>query len=207
MRLDDYLAVMATEDARFRALATRLAPATRIPTCPDWTVRDLLDHVIGLSRGVTWVLATHRRHPPGPGEAANWFEPSSLDELATTQQALATATPDDYWTVWPTGDPVTFWARRHAHELAIHRVDLELAAGEEVTAFDPEFAADGVDELITYLTRVRGLDITVTVTGGVWQVTFDGGTITGPATELYPMLWNRTSPRPAWQRVARWNYG
>jgi hypothetical protein len=44
------------------------------------------------------------------------------------------------------------WSRRQAHETAIHRVDAELAAGRTVahlSALEPAFAADGVDELLT----------------------------------------------------------
>ena len=67
-------------------------------------------------------------------------------------------------------------------------MDLQLAAGDEVTAFDPGFAADGN-----------------------WQVAFDGGMITGPATEVYPTLWNRTVQQSEgtkeWRRIARWTYG
>lgn len=42
---------------------------------------------------------------------------------------------------------LAFWARWQADETAIHRADAELASGQ-VIAFAPEFAADGVDELV-----------------------------------------------------------
>src|SRR6204780_1534249 len=43
--------------------------------------------------------------------------------------------------------PLAFWARRQAHEPAIHRADAESAAGD-VTPFPAVFAADGIDELL-----------------------------------------------------------
>ena len=41
-----------------------------------------------------------------------------------------------------------FWARRQAHETAVHRADAELARAGAVTPFEPAFAADGIDELL-----------------------------------------------------------
>src|SRR6476661_6090733 len=41
--------------------------------------------------------------------------------------------------------PATFWARRRAHETAVHLADAQLAAGRDVD-LAPEAAADGVDE-------------------------------------------------------------
>ena len=52
----------------------------------------------------------------------------------------------------PAPSPLAFWARRQAHETAIHRYDAQSAAAAArrapAAAFDPAFAADGVDELI-----------------------------------------------------------
>jgi hypothetical protein len=50
------------------------------------------------------------------------------------------------WT-WADDQTVGFVRRRQAHEALIHRIDAELAAGE-VTAVDPDLAADGVDEVL-----------------------------------------------------------
>jgi MDMPI C-terminal domain len=44
--------------------------------------------------------------------------------------------------------PLAFWARRQAHETAIHRADADIAAAV-TPAYPAEFAADGIDELIT----------------------------------------------------------
>ncbi len=48
--------------------------------------------------------------------------------------------------------PLAFWARRQAHETAIHRYDAQSALSggppAPAAAFGPAFAADGVDELI-----------------------------------------------------------
>jgi uncharacterized protein (TIGR03083 family) len=63
-------------------------------------------------------------------------------------QTLAAADPTlDCWTFLPAPSPLAMWARRQAHETAIHRVDAELAAAR-VTPFPVDFAADGIDELL-----------------------------------------------------------
>ena len=63
-------------------------------------------------------------------------------------EALASAPADlETWTFLDAPTPLAFWARRQAHETAIHRVDAESAAGD-VTGFPSGFAADGIDELL-----------------------------------------------------------
>ncbi len=111
------------------------------------------------------------------------------------------------------------WARRQAHEAAIHRLDAELARGGGTGTFDPEFAADGVDELLTMLVPRRGdwsgfdADGTVLVhaedVGRLWSVRLVPGkaprledteqpfepdvTIEGPADAVYRSVWRRPS--------------
>src|ERR1019366_10224384 len=67
---------------------------------------------------------------------------------AVLVEALVAAPPDlRCWTFLPAPSPLAFWARRQAHETTIHRVDAELASGP-VAPVTPEFAADGLDELL-----------------------------------------------------------
>jgi len=138
-------------------------------------------------------------------------------------RALGAAPPDlECWTLLAAPSPLAFWARRQAHETAIHRVDAEQAAGRAApgngVSFEPAFAADGVDELVMgFLARSikRG---NWAAPGGSLAIRADDGTaggadwliaggqdapgvsrstgradceVTGPASELYLMLWNR----------------
>jgi uncharacterized protein (TIGR03083 family) len=50
-------------------------------------------------------------------------------------------------TFLPAPSALAFWARRQAHETAIHRADAQAAAGT-VTPFDAPFAQDGIAELL-----------------------------------------------------------
>jgi len=160
LREDGELLAGAAERAGFDA---------PVPACPGWRVRDLLKHVGYVHR---WAAGYVReQHPrwvdraseeeilaggPRDGELAGWFR----DGHAALVRALAAADPDmTCWTFLEAPSPLAFWARRQAHETAIHRVDAEqaaAAAGAEAGgaeagdggAFAPGFAADGVDELI-----------------------------------------------------------
>jgi uncharacterized protein (TIGR03083 family) len=104
------------------------------------------------------------------------------------------------------------WARRQAHETAVHRFDAQYAAGAE-SGFDPVFASDGIDEMVSGFaprssefptTRTRTMVVHADDTGDRWHLTFtsdgittvrgDGPadvTLTGRASDLYLVLWNR----------------
>ena len=54
----------------------------------------------------------------------------SRQGCAALADALAAAPADlECWTFLRAPSPLAMWARRQAHETAIHRVDAELAAG------------------------------------------------------------------------------
>jgi uncharacterized protein (TIGR03083 family) len=52
--------------------------------------------------------------------------------------------------------PAGFWARRRAHEAAVHLADAQLAAGRTVD-LAPDLAADGVDEWLGLIAAGTGL--------------------------------------------------
>jgi uncharacterized protein (TIGR03083 family) len=70
---------------------------------------------------------------PGDAELLGWFR----DGHAELVRALRSADPRlSCWTFLPAPSSLAFWARRQAHETAIHRADAESAAGP-VTRFPP----------------------------------------------------------------------
>jgi uncharacterized protein (TIGR03083 family) len=193
-----------------------------IPTCPDWTMRDLLQHVGDVHR---WAAAHVRERRamgirdvagvagplPDDAELLDWFRGGHTALVAT----LAEADPAvECWTFLPAPSPLAFWARRQAHETAIHRADAESPSGR-FTPFDPAFAVDGVDELVRgFLVRTEGgplgeptwvLRVRATDTGDEWlarvgdqalDVLADAGepadcTVAATASDLHLFLWNR----------------
>lgn len=194
----------------------------QVPNCPDWRVRDLLGHVGRVHRWAAAVVAGRvdrsgvealgpiRTEPTAVEDdvLVDWFR---AGHRALVDTLDATPADLDCFTFWPAPDALTFWARRQAHETAIHRVDAEQAAGR-ASRVDPAFAEDGVDELLTgFLPRGKKLKAaaprTLLVSTGErhWRVAIGpepavtevsapepvDATITGPAETLYLALWNR----------------
>ena len=153
---------------------------------------------------------------PEDTELAAWLRQGCAALVA----ALSAAPADlECWSFLPAPSPLAMWARRQAHETAIHRVDAELAAGSTVSPFAPPFAADGVDELLTASCRAappscgpkspppwRCAAATSTPSGRCTSMTTASRprtepatttaacTVTGAAGDLYLALWNRAGP-------------
>ena len=128
-----------------------------VPTCPGWTFRQLATHV---GRGHRWaaqIVATRAatpiplhevadgKLPPDPARHAPWLNTGAEQVI----EAVTAAGGDLVWTLTGIG-PARFWARRRAHEAAVHLADAQLAAGRDVDLAS-DAAADGVDE---WLARV-----------------------------------------------------
>jgi uncharacterized protein (TIGR03083 family) len=130
-----------------------------VPTCPEWTVADLLGHIGRVQHWATAVVTTRATEPvrfrdlprpPEPAERPAWVR-AGAEAFAA---ALAVADPDaPIWTfsvAGPDAGRVAFWQRRQAHEAAVHRYDAQAAAGRP-SGIDADLAADGIDELLTVL--------------------------------------------------------
>lgn len=142
----------------FVRYADRAGTAARVPTCPDWTVRELTAHLGMVHR---YGLATLRGVKPDGDAAARegreardpitWLR-SGVTELT---REIAEAPEDlDVLVFLKNAPPAkAFWARRECHETVIHAVDaLSAALGRYPTAADTwvshELALDGIDELL-----------------------------------------------------------
>lgn len=147
-----YLESIRSDAARVRLLAEHLDAATPVPGCPGWTVDHLVRHVADVYLRQSAAITAGYRVPPGdPAGAAAVGEGTAayLDRgLAEILAAVDRPESTPCWT-WPQPrGRLAFWQRRMALETLIHRVDLEQAAGEEVT-IARDLALDGVDEVLT----------------------------------------------------------
>jgi len=160
-----HIACLQSEGGLLAGAAERAGLEAPVPACPGWRVRDLLKHVGYVHRWAAgYVRDQHARWVDRASEEAILGGGPRDDELpgwfreghASLVRVLEAADPDmTCWTFLDAPSSVAFWARRQAHETAIHRVDAEQAAAGVGTAgtadgapFAPRFAADGIDELI-----------------------------------------------------------
>jgi len=231
MEIAEHITALRREGEWLADAAERAGLDATVPPCAPWQVKDLLRHTGYVHR---WA-ARHVTECPdqiidGPSEEEilrsgaddarllAWFR----DGHAALTQTLATADPAvECATFIAAPSPLAFWARRQAHETAIHRADAESAVGA-TPEYEAAFAADGIDELITGFGRRRKyqpgsdpktadgtrLRMLAADTGDAWLVEANEGrlqprrgsdpgnaaagcTVTGPASGLYLYLWNR----------------
>jgi uncharacterized protein (TIGR03083 family) len=227
MEVAEHLAALRREGDLLAAAAARTDLETPIPTCPEWGMRDLVRHMGDVHRWAAAHVAERRTEPidktglaevagPLPDDARllDWFR----EGHARLVQTLETAEPDTTcWTFLPAPSPVAFWARRQAHETGVHRADAESPGGPaRITPFAPDFAVDGIEELLYgFLGRSsddiridppRTLHLHATDIDGEWLIRLDEGievrrehghadcAVRAPASDLHLLLWNRRAP-------------
>ncbi|MGW1962588.1 maleylpyruvate isomerase family mycothiol-dependent enzyme [Streptomyces sp. NPDC001935] len=153
----DHRAAIAVETARFVAAIENADPATPVPSCPGWTLADLVRHTGSVQRWFSALLHARVQEPPRTRDVdlrlpetwdgyADW-----LAESATVAaEAFAATGPDLPMWAWGVDQHARFWARRMLFETLVHRVDAESALGLAAT-IDPAVAADGIDEFLVNL--------------------------------------------------------
>ena len=157
MDVDALIEALAREGATYTGAVERGHPDAPVPSCPDWTLRDLVHHTSGVHRWATRIVQDRATEPiadeletiaggwPGDEDLAAWFRAGH----ALLVDALRTAPADlECWAFLRAPSPLAFWARRQLHETTIHRVDAELSSGA-VSDVPVDHAVDGIDELLT----------------------------------------------------------
>ncbi|AQA22439.1 mycothiol maleylpyruvate isomerase N-terminal domain protein [Rhodococcus sp. MTM3W5.2] len=128
MTPDQHLETLRTEGLRLAAMPAAALDA-HVPTVPGWTLERVVRHTGRVHRWVRTTLAA------GPGaELHGAGQPESLPRgpdclpayRESLEQLLAEISAHDFDRGAPTfagPGTVGFWARRQAHEVAVHRVD------------------------------------------------------------------------------------
>src|SRR5215469_17375541 len=135
-----------------------------IPTCPEWTLRQLVTHVGRAHRWAAEITRTRSdvfipfrevpdgKLPDGSAEQQAWLRAGA----ARIVDAVREAGSDIVWS-FAGPAPAGFWIRRMAHETLVHRADAQLAAGAKPEpVIDAEIAADAIDEWLMLLTGGLG---------------------------------------------------
>ncbi|MEZ5176577.1 MAG: maleylpyruvate isomerase family mycothiol-dependent enzyme [Acidimicrobiia bacterium] len=121
-----------------------------VPTCPDWTVLDLVHHVESVYRHKTAsVRDDHRDGSPPWVDVDDGADLGSLggalSEMISVFERADLSLPS--WTWCPHDHRADWWVRRMAHETTIHAADALAAAGRS-HEIPQMLAVDGVDEIL-----------------------------------------------------------
>ena len=156
----DFRAALLDQTRDFGELIRGADPSTPVPTCPDWTLKQLFRHVGRGNRWAAQIIADRTDRAAGPArcprrQAAG--RPRRRDRLVERGRAadhrrrrprrLRHAGVDVHRAARPCG----WWIRRRLHEATVHRADAALALGRDFE-LAPELAADGISEWIELMT-------------------------------------------------------
>lgn len=132
-----------------------------VPTCPEWNLDRLAVHIGEFSTFWTHVVCeaigrdkpAFTTDPTEVGRAA-WVD-TQIAQLVEVLRAAEAGTP--CWTWYEPDQSTSFVASRACHELAVHRVDVQLAARGSADPVDAPVAAAGIEEVFL-LTEAFGPD-------------------------------------------------
>ena len=188
----DYVAALYEQNRLFGELIRGADPSAPVPTCPEWTIRQLFRHV---GRGDRWAAQILRdrvedyldprtvrdgKPPSDPDGAIEWLH-GGARALVDAVADVGEETPA--WTFLGPR-PAAWWVRRRLHEATVHRADAALALGVDYDLAAP-LAADAITEWLDRVAaeqrngRSTGLDSGLTLhlhatedlgTAGEWMI-------------------------------------
>lgn len=219
-----FLDTLGVEVELASASAHSLDPATPVPTCPGWTVWEVLRHLGSVYRSArSWMVEGGRpqqwQHFPQESQTVHEYVRSGFEALCT--ELAGHGTDEHAATWWPGDETYGFWHRRMVHETTIHRVDIETCSAESLSGVAEDIALDGIDEVLMLwfgrrlsmmgITGTRDSSVAVH-TGGhhwiaragpertlAWRCSEDEAeradvTIRGEPVPVYLWLWGRAAP-------------
>ncbi|BBX10354.1 maleylpyruvate isomerase family mycothiol-dependent enzyme [Mycolicibacterium aichiense] len=155
----DFATALIAENAALADLLRDADLSILVPTCPEWTLEQLMRHV---GRGDRWcarIVAEQSmdfidprtvdggKPPAGRDNEIAWLQ-AGAQQLIDAVAATGAQTP--VWTFLGPR-PAEWWIRRRLHEALVHRADAAIALGVDYTV-DPALAADAITE---WLERVE----------------------------------------------------
>ncbi|WP_433288623.1 maleylpyruvate isomerase family mycothiol-dependent enzyme [Pseudonocardia sp. CA-142604] len=132
--------------------------ASPVPSCPGWSVADLVWHLLEVQQFWGTVVAEHVQDPATVPEAARPEEERLVPELRAGAdrlvKSLRGAAPDEPVYTWAARSDAGFVVRHQVQEAAVHRWDAEQAVGRP-QALDAAAATDAVEEFLEVSTPFR----------------------------------------------------
>ncbi|MFG1622353.1 maleylpyruvate isomerase family mycothiol-dependent enzyme [Kribbella sp. NPDC049227] len=133
--------------------------AMPVPTCPKWTLADLVDHVGATHRMVAMLVGEQLTEPSrafaayarAPADSARWGA-WMVEGAAAAQRAVESVGADaPVWDPSGAGAGVPFWSRRLFGEACVHRADAAVAL-ERRYELAPEPAVAALEDWLDTLT-------------------------------------------------------
>ena len=203
MDLSRRTALIRSDSIALATAARRAGLDTAVPSCPGWTVRDLLAHIWRVHRFWHATIEEGRSEPievdepdPPDDDLIDAFADSAvrfIDLLAATDPGKPC------WT-WGNDQNAGFVQRFQVQEAALHRWDAENAAGTP-GPLAPDGAADSIEMLAEMLPEwyasppasysVEATDAPMTASFFAGTGAPPAGTLRGPAGDLLLVLWRR----------------
>jgi len=182
---------LVAEAEEFGMAIEGAAPDARVPSCPEWTLRDLTCHV-GLAYHKSAAIIASRPTGYVPFEAVTVDDPPGFDGLGgwlvdgaeRLVETVADIGPETLTSTWTPDRRAGFWTRRLTHETVVPRADAALATGAPYDV-DADLAADGISE---------GLDL-VAVFSRIEHPAMDRTSLRGSGETL---LFRATGPDLGW---------
>jgi len=189
----DFLESIRRESDLFYAVADTSDPTLVVPSCPDWTIADLIWHL----GEVHWFWASaietrasdpaqiEKSKPPRPSERREliaWGR-SQADRMIQLLEATADEVAVWTWARDESDHSAGFIRRHQVQESAVHRWDIQTAAKLVPAPIARDAASDSIDEFLAitlpWCVRVDKplagtLHIHCTDTQGEWFVHGDG---------------------------------
>ncbi len=191
----DRLEIIAAESRRMAETVAALDLDARVPSTPEWSVRDLAHHI----GEVQWYWGENVRaqNPeqrsgakltafPEDSDLLAWLGWCTYSLLGALREVGADA---PCWAWWPEPHTAGAVGRHQAQEVSVHRWDAEGVTGAS-TPLHPGLADDGVPEFIEImvgsdLASLPGaVTLTAIDTGASWRVAGTGGERAARVSEL-----------------------
>ncbi len=205
----DHLDELISAQEAFLVSIGELDPATPVPWCGSWRVRDLVVHLADVHH---WAAAQARGADEAPVAQGLALEDRYRACAVELRETLVELGPDAVGSTLLGPGPASFWRRRQLHETVVHLWDLRTAGGLGLDV-RPEVWADAVDEVVTVMQprQVRlgrmprlpsSIELVATDVDASWRLdTADDGPavvlVRAPAAVLGLLLWGRRSPDDA----------
>lgn len=162
--MDDYATALTGQNRMLVELLQDADWSVPVPTCPGWTLLQLLRHV---GRGDRWAaqiiadrvdasldprLVRDGKPPADVPGAIRWLSQGPLTLLA----AVNAVGPGTEVSTFVGPRAAAWWVRRRLHEATVHRADAAIALGAPYE-LPAELAADGISEWLERLADEQAL--------------------------------------------------